>query len=257
MDDELFLPELPADLLRAVYLAAPGNEIGSGKFASPESSAALCANAFGLFLEKPELLPPLPGTLDFGWPAELVEPEQIVRFPWSGGRHPCLDVLIVTSTALIGVESKRFEPFRTKQPQPWSEAYWRSKWGDQMTGYERCRDGLRDGISKFGRLDAAQLIKHAFALRTAVQDGAEWAGKRPLLYYLYAEPECWPCGSIMIPPQDRLQHRTEILRFADCIEGDEVLFRHCSYAELLHDWSQSQVELLRRHAGRVIGRFHP
>jgi len=31
---------------------APGNEIESGKFASPESSAALVANAFGLFLDE-------------------------------------------------------------------------------------------------------------------------------------------------------------------------------------------------------------
>jgi hypothetical protein len=50
MIDDLFLPGLPAELIRAAYLNAPGNEIVSGKFASLESSAALVANAFGFFL---------------------------------------------------------------------------------------------------------------------------------------------------------------------------------------------------------------
>ena len=33
--------------------AGAGNEIASGKFDGPESSAALSANAFGFFLETP------------------------------------------------------------------------------------------------------------------------------------------------------------------------------------------------------------
>lgn len=32
--------------------------------------------------------------------------------PWHGGRHPVLDRLVVTPSALIGIESSRFEPFR-------------------------------------------------------------------------------------------------------------------------------------------------
>jgi hypothetical protein len=41
------LPGLPGELIRACYAAAPGNEIASAKFASPESSAALAASTFG------------------------------------------------------------------------------------------------------------------------------------------------------------------------------------------------------------------
>jgi hypothetical protein len=114
MIDDLFLPGLPVEVIRAAYLNAPGNEIESGKFVSPESSAALVANAFGLFLTDPASLPAIPGTLDCGWPATSIALESIVRFPWTGGRHPCLDVLIATKDALIGIESKRYEPFRTK-----------------------------------------------------------------------------------------------------------------------------------------------
>ena len=132
--DDLFLLGLPADLIRACYEAAPGNEIESGKFASPESSAALVANAFGAFLGRPQEMPPLLGTEALGWPATSVSLEAIVRFPWSGGRHPCLDVLVETETALIGIESKRYEPFRAKSAPDHSDAYWRPVWGDAMAG---------------------------------------------------------------------------------------------------------------------------
>lgn len=59
-----FLPHLPADRLAQRYNAAKGNELDSGKKHSPESSSALAANAFGFFLDAPELLPPLPGMED-------------------------------------------------------------------------------------------------------------------------------------------------------------------------------------------------
>lgn len=194
MDNDNFLPGLPVDLIRAAYLAALGNEIESGKFASPESSAALVANTFGLFLDRPEALPSLPGTEKEGWPAKSVTLECIVRFPWSGGRHPCLDVLIETETALIGVESKRYEPYRSKSKSELSEAYWRPVWGESMCGYEHLRDGVRDNPGQFTRLDAAQLVKHAFGLRTAAHRDPRYVGKKPILFYLYAEPSVWPDG---------------------------------------------------------------
>ena len=56
-----FLPDLPVDAVLACLTRAPGNEIRSGKFDSPESSSALAANAFGWFLTRPQVLPPLPG----------------------------------------------------------------------------------------------------------------------------------------------------------------------------------------------------
>jgi hypothetical protein len=160
------LPGLPKQSILACYTAAPGNEIASGKFTSPESSAALVANTFGFFINRAAELPPLPGESDLGWPALTVTLECVVRFPWAGGRHPCLDVLIETDTALIGIESKRYEPFRSEITEedsvtPWSTAYSRPVWGDAMRGYERIRDDLPAGRTKFARLDAAQLVKHA------------------------------------------------------------------------------------------------
>jgi hypothetical protein len=136
MNDDLrryLLPGLPVDKIRECYSRADGNEIGSRKFFSERSSAALAANAFGYFLgERASDLPPLLGTETLGWPASGIELEAVVRFPWSGGHHPCLDVLIDTNAALIGVESKRYEPFDTKGPVEFSEAYSRDVWGDEM-----------------------------------------------------------------------------------------------------------------------------
>ena len=59
-----------------------GNELTSGKFHSVESSAALAANTFGYFLERPGEMPRLPGTDDCQWPAlssRLILPFEVVR----------------------------------------------------------------------------------------------------------------------------------------------------------------------------------
>lgn len=254
--EDAFLPGIPVDRVVACYAAAPGNEIESGKFSSPESSAALAANTFGLFLDRVGDLPPLPRCGDLGWPVEDIGLEIVLRFPWSGGRHPCLDAVVQTSTALIGIESKRYEPFRAKQEPQLSEAYWRPVWGDAMVGYERIRDELHDGSTMFTRLDAAQLVKHAFGLRTAVHMDKRMLGKRPVLYYLHAEPKSWPDGR-PIREVDIEAHRTEIALFAAAVSGDEVAFVSASYRDLLGAWRSSQNESICAHAAAVMARFAP
>jgi hypothetical protein len=168
-----------------------------------------------------------------------------------------LDVLVATTTALIGVESKRFEPFRPKPPPSLSEAYWRPVWGDRMGGFERVRDELRAGHLKFAHLDAPQLVKHAFGLRTSVQKGSAHAGKRAILLYLYAEPEGWPGTQRTIDDQVRLTHAGEIRRFAEMVDGDEVEFRACSYRTLLSDWQRQLAVPLQQHASAVLEHFAP
>ena len=64
-----FLPGVPGRQIEEIYNSAPGNEIASGKFDSPESSAALAANTFGFFLNRVGDLPPLPGCEEVEWPA--------------------------------------------------------------------------------------------------------------------------------------------------------------------------------------------
>ena len=188
------LEGLPAGLIRSQLGRAAGNEIESGKVLSPESSAALAANAFGLFLENPSSLPPLPVVDGLDWRPASVALEVECRFPWAGGRHPWLDVVIALPDALAGVESKRYEPFRDGKGAQFSDAYWRDVWGDNMSGYAQVRDALHSGALQTERLDAAQLVKHAFGLRTQAQPAEGVAAKRPVLVYLYAEPAAWPDG---------------------------------------------------------------
>ena len=158
-----FLPGVPREQIEEIYNAAPGKEIVSGKFDSPESSAALAANTFGFFLNRPGDLPSLPGCEDIEWSASSLGLEKKVSLPWRGGTHPILDVQVDTSSALIGIESKRFEPFRDKPEAHFSDAYWRDVWGDCMSGYQGIRDALRENGNLFRSLKADQLVKHAWA----------------------------------------------------------------------------------------------
>ena len=250
-----WLPGVPGREIERIFDAAAGNEIASGKFDSPESSAALAANAFGFFLNRPQDLPPLPDCDRVAWPARSLSIEATVRFPWSGGRHPVLDCLVTTPSALIGIESKRYEPFRGKKSASFSEAYWRPVWGDDLNGYEGVRDTLRANGRPYEFLDAAQLVKHAFALRTEVH---RRGGKlTPILFYLYAEPDVWPKDGTPVNEDDKAKHREEIARFARDVASDEVAFVSCPYRRMLEDWARHKDRRVRAHADAVTRRFSP
>lgn len=245
---DLFLPGVPAERVLAALAAGDGDEIASGKLASPESSAALAANAFGWFVERPALLPPLPGLEALDWPALSVSLERKMRFPWRGGRAPNLDAAIETNAALIGIESKRYEPFRDTKCAAFRDTYWRPVWGDAMGPFEAMRDRLRDEPRLFKWLDAAQLVKHAFGLFAQ----GRRAGKRPWLHYLFAEPETlkgWP-----IARADKQAHRAEIAAFAVQVAGAEVGFAAASYREWL---SGDMEKAASDHARRLFERFAP
>ena len=224
MNDELFLPGVPVAHVRARLDAAGGDEIGSGKFAHSESSAAMAVNAFGWFIERPVEFPSLPGTEAMG-ATERVEVEYCARLPWSGGRHPWLDAVVITPTHLIGVESKRYETFRDTKTVSLSSAYDRPVWGERMNRFAALRDSLRAGERRFRYLDAAQLVKHAFGLVTE----ARRFSRQPVLFYLYAEPD--KRGENQISAEDHLRHREEIGTFAQLVDGDEVMFLSASYRQ--------------------------
>lgn len=250
--EDAFLPGLPLEMIRATYAGAPGDELGSGKLLSLESSAALVANAFGYFLDRPKDLPPLFAG-DYGWPCRTLKLEGIARFPWSGGRHPCLDVLIETDSALIGVESKRYEPFRTKNAGELSTAYDRDVWGEAMDRYKAVRNGLRTGSLGFEHLDAVQLVKHALGLRTTAERKHL---SSVVLIYLYAEPKSWGCGKT-VRVEHVQAHRREVCRFGELVAGDEVEFRQMSYQELLSVWDSAGIPAVQKHGLAMRNRFDP
>jgi hypothetical protein len=244
MTPSLFLPGVPENYIRERLLKAGGDELGSGKFASPESSAALAANAFGWFVPRPEQMPIVPAGAPIGQPRKI-EIEYCARFPWSGGRHPWLDAAVLTDTHLVGIESKRFEPFRDAKCPSFSAAYERPVWGDQMNGYGSCRDRLRSGTLRYRHLDAAQLVKHAYGL---VTEGRR-LGLRPRLWYIYAEPTTR--GNAQIPVAAHVLHRAEIIDFGNLVQGDEVDFAAASYPEWLAGMSGEAVQ----HAKNLSEQF--
>ena len=254
-----FLPGVPGAEIERIFNAATGNEIATGKFDNPESSAALAANAFGFFFKRPQNLPPLPNCDRVAWPARSLSLEEKVHFPRGRRGFPAvLDCLVTTPSALIGIESKRFEPFRGISPASFSEAYWREVWGDDMKGYEGVRDTLRANGRLYEFLDAAQLVKHAFALRTAVHSRRSGhAGLTPILFYLYAEPAVRLKDGRPVGDDEKAKHRQEIARFAKDVAGDEVVFVSCSYRRLLEDWARHKDHGIRAHAAAVTRRFSP
>lgn len=246
--NDLFLAGVPSARVLQRLQAAGGNEVASGKLAHPESSAALAVNTFGWFAERQSLFPPLPGCEHAGT-AECVEVEYCARFPWSGGRHPWLDAAVLTTTHLIGVESKRYEPFRDTKSVSLSPSYDRPVWGDNMSRYNAVRDALRSGELKFEHLDAAQLVKHAYGL---VSEGRR-LGKLPVLFYLFAEPT--ERAGQTIPIEDLARHRAEIAAFIDAVTGDEVTAVSASYLEWLGTWTGSAEA--KDHAIALRRKFNP
>ena len=91
---------------------------------------------FGLFFQTVADMPRLPGLAAYGAPRTLT-PEAIV-VSLARGWHPCLDLLIETDTALIGVESKRYEPFRSKSKTRLSEAMTATSGAIGGTAIEKC-----------------------------------------------------------------------------------------------------------------------
>ncbi|MES2433382.1 MAG: hypothetical protein V4586_06095 [Pseudomonadota bacterium] len=241
-----FLPDLPVEGILECLKRSPGNEINSGKFDSPESSAALVANAFGWFLNRAQDLPPLPGVPAGQVASVTLEAE--MRFPWTGGRHPWLDVGIETHTTLIGIESKRYEPFRPAKAAGFSDTYDRPEWGEKMAKFTKLRNDLVAGEHGYFALDAVQLIKHAYGIYTR----AEKRALGGVLVYLYAEPATWASGKPVDPKRIAL-HRREVADFSKRVAGDTVSFVPLRWEDLLDQWSKSAK--LAAHVGALHDRF--
>jgi hypothetical protein len=190
--------------------------------------------------------------LKVGFPSTLVDVEYQARFPWSGGRHPWLDAIALTATHLIGIESKRFEPFRDTKKISLSTAYDRQVWGDAMEPYERLRDRLRSGDARFVYLDAVQLLKHAFGLIT----DARRKSKIPTLVYLFAEPFRLDNCPIPIDEVALEHHRAEISTFADAVRGAQVGFYAISYREWIASWTHLDPSVTR-HGEALLNEFQP
>jgi hypothetical protein len=245
------LTGLPIERICREHLKYEDNEIENGRILSPRSSAAIVANVFGLFLQNPRTLPNLLCDRNFD-ALTFVGLEHCAYFPWpkSHGKHPRLDVMIESADLLIGVEAKRYEPFDEQKLLTFTKAYWLPVWGDRMQPFERLRDRLHTGDWVPLHLDAVQLVKHGFGLRTE----AARRHKRPVLIYLLAEPNTWPDGT-PIDDQARSQHAAEAMAFREYVRGGEVEVWTCTYRQLLEAMRQSALLDIRKHAAALAARF--
>jgi len=202
-------------------------------------------------LDCPGLLS-LPAPVVAAGSANKVLLETQMRFPWSGGLHPWLDVVVQTSDSLIGIESKRYEPFRDTKSSSFSDAYARPVWGDNMKPFETMRDALTTGKKRYRFLNAVQLVKHAFGLRTQ----AKKQGKTASLVYLYSEPKAYP-DARPIPAADQSEHRREVSDFAAAVGTSEadIRFHSLCYDDLLFCWEQSVGTAVTNHATAIRERF--
>ncbi len=248
MTDPRFLPGVPVEDVLYALSRAPGREMATGKFDSPESSAALAANAFGWFLNRPDHLPPLPG-VPMGQP-ERVDLEAEMHFPWRGGRHPWLDAALTTPTTLVGIEAKRFEPFRPQKSVVFAESFGSRDWGPGMAAFDALRAALMTGTQVYQTLNAAQLVKHAYGLRTQAMKRAKGA----VLVYLYAEPATWASGKAVDSARIAL-HRKEVSRFAKAVHGADLTFAPLRWADLLAQWADNA--RLSAQAAELRKRFGP
>jgi hypothetical protein len=241
-----FLPGVPKEHVRHRLRQAARDEIGSDRLDHPESSAALAVNAFGWFIPRPQLLPTLPGAEEAG-AATRIEVAYCARFPLGGRMHPWLHAVVTTDTHLVGVVSKRCEPFRAAPRAQFGQAYQRPGWGTDMERWHLVLDGLRDDRIVYQHLDAAELVIHAYGLHSE----ARRLGKAAQLHYIYAEPSSHSGSAIAAA--DLWQHRAEIADFAGRVAADDVAFSACSYRE----WLETCEGTARGHAINVANAFAP
>lgn len=241
------LPGLDAETVLAALRRRPGNEVDSGRFASPDSAQALTANAFGWYLDRPALLPPLP-MVPMGRP-DTVELSVEMRLPWTGVRQPWLDVAITSATTLVGVVATRYDPFRPARASRFAEPYDSRDW-DGMARFAALRRALTEGRRSFRQLDAVALVKAAHALRTQGEKRARGA----VLVYLHAAPANWASGK-PVAPEGVARHQAEVADFARAVKGDAVSFVPLRWSDLLAQWSG--VPALAAHAAAIQSRFGP
>ena len=161
-------------------------------------------------------------------------------------------MFISTETHLIGIESKRYEPYRGAHTAEFSEAFWRDVWDPAMQPFLALRDKLRDGTADFAAIDAAQLVKHALAL--SAKSKRRGFQKLPVLIYLYADPVRWPHGKD-VGEAKRAAHRASVDRFGKAVEGAQVQFRSMTYQDLCRAWADSGNQEVKHHADALRQAF--
>jgi hypothetical protein len=221
--------------VEADILQGDGSELrGDGrgrppKFHAVHSSTALAVNGFGPFRNNASVLP-----MPWGSRFTTLHFEGKCPHGVGNGKPPNLDVLLHGPGEVIGIESKLLEPINDHKAE-FKPAY----------DADREMTRLTADAGTYRRLNAAQLVKHAFGLEFS------FPGRRTTLAYLFWEP-----SNARDHPLFR-EHREELGRFASAVGGGNPAFVSMSYPELWESWSVSRSgpDWLSAHVRRLRERY--
>ncbi len=214
------------------------------KFCAPHSSSALAVNSFAPF--KPE-----PQSLCLAQRQGFTSLSFERKCPTGlRGTPPHLDLVAEGPQGVVAVEAKCLEFVRDKRPSTGGRAQFSEAYDAGILDYRRgtrwfahMHDLIKEPDA-YQRLDAAQLIKHAFGLMHSFSD-------RPVtLLYLFWEPANPDVSPIF---QD---HRNEVRQFAEMVSGDGPDFVAMSYPELWRIWvSIAGPDWITKHVHRLRERY--
>lgn len=233
---ENLLPGVRAKDFETDLRSGDGNEL-QGKFRAVHSSSALAVNAFAPFRTRlPELV--LPGSGPFsGLEFERKCPNGL------RGKSPNLDLLLEGPEEVVGIESKLAEPMTATRAKfsPQYRKRLRDRLGSSAWFQEMCR--LEEDPNRYGFLDAAQLVKHAFGLIYTFPD------RNVKLLYLFWEPR----NSRDHPFFS--EHRRQVAEFAKSVQDSGPAFDAMSHGELWRHWSAATSPWLSAHIGNLQARY--
>ena len=121
------------------------------------------------------------------------------------------------------------------------------RWADTRRAAQQSRELCSPG--------RGAIVQARLALRSEVQRRGQRSTLRPVLFYLYAEPEVWPASGEAVDGRAKARHRDEIETFAAAVVDDEVRFVPCTWRRLLEAWADQPDSRIRAHA--VTTRFSP
>lgn len=210
------------------------------KFCALFSSSALVVNTFGLFKHS---------TQDMVIHGETGFREIGFEFKCRNGlrgMNPNLDLLALSGSKIVGVESKFTEVLSSK-PAKFSEAYQSAvqvKLGDDP--WADMFHSLKSNPNRFKFLDAAQLVKHALGLTHHFSSEE----KSLALFYLYWEPMNTD------DVKEFSSHREEVKEFELSVKNSSLTFRAMSYLELWSEWGRIKDNFeLTEHLKQVRQRY--
>ena len=223
------------------FASGSGGELDGDapKFCAVHSSSALAANSFGPMRLHPEFFE-LAGLRDFTESCfEQKLPTGLLGTP------PNLDFFATGLFGTVAVESKfteilssktaKFSPAYDGAVARLAEASWRSMY-----------ESLLSDPKRFGKLDAAQLVKHYLGMRHSLTDEP---GENVLMYVFWE-----PLNATDLP--EFSSHRSEVDHFAAEVADSAVRFVSLSHSELWTAWEAScEWPHLPEHIGALRARY--